>query len=361
MACATHSTRACACEHGGHARAVSVRVLIASPLEAELVERIAALDARVEVIYRPDLLGAPRYVGDHTPPVERNPEQDAEWAGLLASAEVLFDVDPPNVRAGFVDRAPRVRWIQASSSGVGGWIQRLGLVDAPVQVTNAAGIHAVPLAEFALLAMLYFAKRMPRVHADRAARRWERFCGDMLRGHTVGVIGLGAVGREVARVAHAVGMRVLGLRRSAAAGVEDVERVFGPEGLHTLLAESDYVVLIVPSTRDTDALLDTAAIAHMKPGAVLINMARGSVVDEVALVDALRSGHLGGAALDVVRREPLPADSPLWELPNVLITPHSMSTAFGENELLVDLFRDNLRRYLAGEPLRNLVDKRRGY
>ena len=340
---------------------MGVRVLIASPLEAELVARVAAVDPRVDVIYRPDLLGAPRYVGDHTPPVERNPEQAAEWAELLASAEVLFDVDPPNVRAGLVERAPHVRWIQASSSGVGGWIQRLGLVDTPVQVTNAAGVHAVPLAEFALLAMLYFAKRMPLVHADRAARRWERFCGDVLRGRTVGIIGLGAVGREIARVAHAVGMRVIGLRRSAATGVDGVERVFGPEGLHTLLAASDYVVLIVPYTPETDALLDAAAIGQMKPGAVLINIARGSVVDEVALVAALRSGQLGGAALDVVRQEPLPADSPLWDLPNVLITPHSMSTAFGENELLVDLFCDNLRRYLAGEPLRNLVDKRRGY
>jgi phosphoglycerate dehydrogenase-like enzyme len=340
---------------------VSVRVLIASPLEAELVGRIAAVDPRVEVISRPELLGAPRYVGDHTPPVERSPEQAAEWAALLASAEVLFDVDPPNVRVGFVERAPRVRWIQASSSGVGGWIRRLGLVDAPVQVTNAAGIHAVPLAEFALLAMLYFAKRMPLVQAERAERRWERFCGDVLRGRTVGVIGLGAVGREIARLAQAIGMRVLGLRRSAAAGVDGVERVFGPEGLHALLADSDYVVLIVPSTRETEALLDAAAIGHMKPGAVLINIARGSVVDEVALVDALRSGHLGGAALDVVRQEPLPADSPLWDLPNVLITPHSMSTASGENALLADLFCDNLRRYLAGAPLRNLVDKRRGY
>src|SRR5437899_959097 len=158
-------------------RAVSVRILIASPLETEHLARIAAVDPRLEVIYRPDLIGSPRYVGDHTPLVARSEEQSAEWASLLASAEVLFDVDPPNVRAGFVERAPRVSWIQASSSGVGAWIQRLGLVDAPVQVTNAAGIHAVPLAEYALFAMLYFAKRMPLVQADRAARRWGRVCG----------------------------------------------------------------------------------------------------------------------------------------------------------------------------------------
>ena len=142
---------------------------------------------------------------------------------------------------------------------------------------------------------------------------------------------------------------------------EGVERVFGPDRLHALLAESDYVVLIAPSTAETDALLDATAIGHIKTGAVVINMARGNLVDEPALVAALRSGRLAGAALDVFRQEPLPPDSPFWDLPNVLITPHSMSTAYGENELLVELFCDNLRRYLAGEPLRNLVDKRRGY
>ncbi|HEY3061335.1 MAG TPA: D-2-hydroxyacid dehydrogenase [Chloroflexota bacterium] len=329
---------------------MSVRVLIASPLEAELVAHIGALDSRLDVVYRDDLLGTPRYVGDHTPPVERSPEQDNEWAALLASAEVLFDVDRPNVRAGLVERAPRLRWVQASSSGVGEWIRRLGLVETPVQVTNAAGIHAVPLAEFALFAMLYFTKCMPRVSADRAQRRWQRFAGGLLRGQTVGIIGLGAVGTEVSRAASAMGLHVRGVRRSST-----------PDERKTLLAESDFVVLCAPYTAETDTLVNETALQNMKQGAVLINIARGNLVDESALLVALRSGHLAGAALDVFRHEPLPPDSPFWTEPHVLITPHSMSTAVGENALLVDLFCDNLRRYLAGEPLRNLVDKVRGY
>ncbi|HET6318473.1 MAG TPA: NAD(P)-dependent oxidoreductase [Chloroflexota bacterium] len=201
-----------------------MQVLIASPLEAELVARIAAVDEQLEVVYRPDLLGKPRYAGDHTPPVQRTEAQETEWSALLASAEVMFDVDRPNVRAGLATRAPRLRWVQASSSGVGEWIRRLGLMEAPVQVTNAAGIHAAPLAEFALFAMLYFAKRMPLVQADRAARRWERFAGSLLRGPTLGVIGLGRVGREIARLAAALGMRVVGVRRSGVAtdGVAEV-------------------------------------------------------------------------------------------------------------------------------------------
>ena len=339
---------------------MSVRVLIASPLESELVARITAVDARLDVTYRADLLGSPRYPADHTPPVQRSPEQESEWSALLASAEVMFDVDRPNARAGLPLRAPKLRWVQASSSGVGEWIRRLGLLDAPVQVTNAAGVHAAPLAEFVLFAMLYFAKRMPLVQSDRAARRWERFAGSLVRGRTLGIIGLGRVGREIARAAAAVGVRVVGLRRSGVA-LPEVTHTYGPDGLHALLSESDYVVLIAPYTPETDSLLDAAAIASMKPGAVLINIARGSLVDEGALVAALTEGRLAGAALDVFRHEPLPADSPFWALPNVLITPHSMSTAIGENELLVDLFCDNLRRYLDGQPLRNVVDKQRGY
>jgi glyoxylate/hydroxypyruvate reductase len=194
-----------------------VRLLIASPLEAELVERIRAVDPRLEVVYRHDLLGKPRYPADHTPPVERTASQAAEWSELLATAEVMFDVDRPSANAELTRRAPRRRWVQSSSSGVGEWAARLGLLEAPVLVTNAAGVHATPLAEFALFAMLYFAKRMPLVNADRRDRRWERFAGDVLRGRTLGVVALGSVGREVARLGRAIGMRVVGLRRRPAA------------------------------------------------------------------------------------------------------------------------------------------------
>jgi phosphoglycerate dehydrogenase-like enzyme len=141
----------------------------------------------------------------------------------------------------------------------------------------------------------------------------------------------------------------------------DADRVYSPSGLQTVLGESDYVALIVPLTPETAGLLGKAELALMKPGAVLINVGRGQLVDETALVDALRRGHLGGAALDVFTQEPLPVESPLWDMPNVLVTPHSMSTALDENARLVDLFCDNLRRYLAGEALRNVFDRARGY
>ena len=338
-----------------------VNVLIASPLEAELVEHIRAVDARLHVVYRPDLLGTPRYAADHFPPVQRTPEQEREWATLLADVEVMLDVDQPSV-AGFVERAPRVRWVQSSSSGIGEWVRRLGIVESDIVATNAAGIHAAPLAEFVLFAMLYFAKAWPRMAAEQTAHHWQRCAIDTLGGKTLGLIGLGHVGRCVARYASALGVRVLGVRRTPRSdAVDGVAELFGPLEVEPVLRQSDYVVMCVPHTSETIGMIGAAQLAAMKPGAVLINVARGSIVDEPALIEALSGGHLGGAALDVVAREPLAPESPLWDMPNVLVTPHSMSTAVNENHRLTDLFCDNLRRYLAGEPLRNAIDKRRGY
>jgi phosphoglycerate dehydrogenase-like enzyme len=340
----------------------AVRVLIASALESPLVDRIRAVDRRLDVVYRADLVGPPRYPGDHTAPVTRSLAQSAEWTALVAEAEIMFDVDRPSL-GDLARQAPRLRWVQLSSSGVGHLVEQMALGDSPIVVTNAAGVHATPLAEFVLFAMLYFTKRMPRVLADQRRHHWERFALDTLPGKTLGIVGFGQVGRAIARLARTAGLRIVAVRRTSSAVSEspDVDRIYGPAGLRTLLRESDFVALSVPLLPETTGLLGKTDLAAMKPGAVLINVGRGQLVDEVALVDALRSGHLGGAALDVFAKEPLPFASPLWDLPNVLVTPHSMSTALGENELLVDLFCDNLRRYLASEALRNVFDRERGY
>jgi glyoxylate/hydroxypyruvate reductase A len=338
-----------------------VNVLLASPLEAEFVARLQGLDPRLHITYRPDMVGGPRYPADHHPPVQRSAAQAAEWAALLADAEVLLDVDGPSV-TDFLKRVPKLRWIQASSSGIGEWVRRLGIVHSPIVVTNAAGLHSVALAEYVLFVMLYFARRWPLMVAEQRAHHWERCAIDTLEGKTLGIVGLGNVGRMIARMAQPFGVRVIGTRRSLSeTETSDVAAVYGADGLRTLLKESDFVVLIVPHTAETVGLIGAAELACMRPGALLINIARGSVVDERALIEALRSGHLGGAALDVVTREPLNADSPLWDMTNVLITPHSMSTAMTENARLTDLFADNLLRYVNGEPLRNVIDKVRGY
>jgi len=336
-----------------------INVLLASPLEPMLVERIASVDSRLRVVARPELLGQPRYPGDHFPPIQRSDDQTAEWYRLLGEAEVMLDVDQPSAPE-IVRRAPRLRWIQSSSSGVGEWVKRLGLVDTPIIVTNAAGIHATPLAEFVVFAMLYFARQWPHMVAEQRAHHWQRCAIETLAGKTLGIVGLGQVGRRVAELARPFGVRVIGIRRGTAMTAE-VDAVYPMDRLDDLLAQSDYLVLSVPYTHETAGLLDARRLEAMKTGAVLINIARGTIVDESAMVDSLRSGKLGGAALDVFSREPLPGDSPLWDMPNVLVTPHSMSTATDENTRLVNLFCDNLRRYLDGQPLRNEIDKIRGY
>lgn len=339
-----------------------IPVLIASYLEPELVERIRAVEG-TEVIYKPDLLPRPRYVCDHVGhPLTRSEEGERRWRSHLGEAEVMFDFDHTNA-ADLRDLIPRVRWIQATSTGIGQLLIRTGLLDRPIVFTTARGIHAKPLADFTLMAILWFAKDGFRLIRDQAAHRWTRYCGRDIRAATVGIVGFGSIGREVARACRAAGMRVTATRRTASAGDTDPEAdaLFPPDGLHEMLGGADYVVLAMPHTLETERLIGRPEIAAVKPGAVLINAARGAVVDEEALIEALRAGALGGAALDVAAVEPLPADSPLWDLPNVLICPHSASTVETENALLVDLFCENLGRYVRGEPLRNVFDAGRLY
>lgn len=344
---------------GGAAR---LAVLVASYLEPEQVSRIRQTAPEADVLYEPSLLPPPRYPADHYNTIRRSPDDERRWCDLLARADVLFDFDHGHL-ADLPTIAPRVRWVQATSAGIGQLLRRTALDRTDIVFTTASGVHAVPLAEFAALAMLYFAKQAPRMLLQQRDHRWERFAGGELRGRTVAVVGLGKIGTEVARVSRALGLRVTGTRRGGAAAdsdpAVDQQRPLGE--LRELLADADYVVLAVPHTAETEGLIGAAELSRMRRGAVLVNVARGKVVDEPALVDALRSGQLGGAALDVFAQEPLPPESPLWDMPNVLVSPHSASTADSENAKLTDLFCENLRRYLEGRPLLNVFDHVRGY
>lgn len=340
-----------------------VKLLVGSPLDAALVERIRAVDPRLDVTFRPDLLGTPRYEADHHPPANRDAAQEAEFRALLAETEILFDFDTATAPE-LAQIAPRLRWIQASSAGVGQAVVRYGLDHTDIIVTTASGVHAVPLAEFVLLAMLMFTKRYGLLAELKAARRFERFSSGQLPGKTLAIVGPGRVGREIARLARPFGVRVTALGRTPRSPAElGVERVYTRPDLHAMLAEADFVVLIAPHTPETEGMIGAGEIAAMKRGAVLINIARGQLLDEDALLVALREGHLAGAALDVFREEPLPADSPFWELPNVIVNSHSASTSDGEDERIVDIFCENLRHYLAGQPERmgNILDKGRMY
>ncbi len=345
-------------------------VFIATPLEQEHVDRVKAVEPeKVEVIYEPDLLPPTRYVADHTgsESFERTPEQESLWQANLGRANVLWDFPPTaSDGTGGLVYAPRVKWIQATSTGVGRIVERLGLVDTDLIVTTARGVHAGPLAEFALLTLLSHVKRQHRVQEEQRQHRWERFCGDELDGKTLAIVGTGSIGSRVASVGRAFGMRITALARagsSRTAGELEVDRLFPFDRLHEMLAEADALVLAVPHTPETDGLIDRAAFAAVKRGAVFVNVARGQVVDEAALIDALRTGRVAFAGLDVFAVEPLPADSPLWDLPNVIISPHSASTVASENRKITDIFCSNLRCYIEGrqDDMRNVLDKARLY
>jgi phosphoglycerate dehydrogenase-like enzyme len=344
-----------------------VTVMLTSPLEPEHAERIVgAFPDRVEVIFRPDLMPAPRYVADHGDPSwRRNSAQEREWHRLLGQAEVLLDF-PQHEPRPLLELAPRLRWVQTTSAGVGPLVQRLGLQESHLIVTTASGIHAQPLAEFVFAALLFHTKEIGRLQDEQRARQWHRFAGIELAGGTMAIVGPGRIGREIARIARAFRMRVAALGRDydpARAGSLGVDRLYSREELPLLLAEADCLVVCAPLTPETEDLLGAAEFAALKPGAVFINIGRGAIVDEEALLRGLRDGRIAFAALDVFREEPLPSESPFWDMPNVLINPHSASTVLTENAKLTELFVRNLGHYLAGEidQMSPMLDKLRLY
>jgi phosphoglycerate dehydrogenase-like enzyme len=300
------------------------------------------------------------------------PSADEVPPELWGQVEVLYTFstipDP--------ERAPGLRWVQLHSAGANHMVGRPWW-GSDLTITTASGIHAPTIAEYVLMMMLAFAHRLPRmVHHQRQGKwpsqRWRKFVPHELRGATVGVLGYGSIGREVGRLARGFGMRVLGLHRGGEteaakyqlpelAGEDQADRLYTSDRLIEMLPECDYVVLTVPYTSATHHLIDERALRAMKPTVVLINVARGAVVDEVALVRALREGWVAGAGLDVFEQEPLPEDSPLWTMENVLISPHVAGFTPHYDDRGTALFAENLRRYLAGEPLLNQVEREREY
>jgi phosphoglycerate dehydrogenase-like enzyme len=340
-----------------------VTVAICSYFEEEHIERIWAVEERLRVLYREDLVPPPRWPGDHTGPPEwrRSREGEEEFLAMLGEAEVLYDFPRGHVRD-LVRVAPKLRWVQASMAGAGEVAEKAGLQDTDVVVTTASGVYSGPLAEFAMMALLQHVKDLDRLRRDKAEKRWREAHTDTLYGKTLCVVGIGNIGRAVATRARPFGLHVVGVKRTVREDDEAwnyTDELYTTRDLQLALRKADYVVLTLPSTPETHRLLNAEAISTIKRGAYLVNVGRGKVVDEGGLVEALKSGCLSGAALDVFEEEPLPEESPLWELSNVIISPHSTDNVPGlTNELQSELFRDNLRRYLDGKPLVNELDKK---
>ena len=334
-------------------------IMIASPLEAEFVELIRDVDRELDVLYAPDLLPPVRYVADHKgAPFTRTALQQRHWREMLATADILWDFPP----AEDLPLATQLKWIQATSTGVGPTVTSLGLAASNVLITTARGVHAGPLAEFVFMALLSHWRGLPHLKAEQRAHRWVRHCGEAVAGRTLVLIGAGDLARGCAQLARAFDMRVVAVARDPAKPRDHhalFDAVVPTARLHAALAEADAVVVTVPHTAATENLIDAAAFAAMRPGTAFVNIARGQVVDEDALIEALASFRLGFAALDVAREEPLAPDSPLWDMENVLISPHSASTVTAENRKITDIFRHNLRCWLDGrlDQMRNVLDK----
>jgi phosphoglycerate dehydrogenase-like enzyme len=261
-----------------------------------------------------------------------------------------------------LELAPKLRWIHSRSAGVE-YLMFPAVMESAAPLTNARGVFSASLGEFVMAAVLFFAKDFPRMRRSQAARTWDPFDVDWAQGRTMGIVGYGDIGRASAQRARAFGMRVLALRRNLEAARQDplVDEAIPLDRKAELMAQSDYVVVAAPLTPETRGLVGAADIAAMKPSAVLVNVGRGPIVDEEALLSALQHGRIRGAALDVFTTEPLPSEHAFYGLDNVLLSPHCADNTPGWLEGAMRFFLENLERFRSGQPLLNLVDKGRGY
>jgi phosphoglycerate dehydrogenase-like enzyme len=333
----------------------TVNVVVAMDFSDAIMERIRAVSPRLKV-------------ERHYPDVP-----DKVWENV----EVLYTLrhfpDPA--------QASHLRWIQMHTAGIDHAIDQPIMQAQDVEVTNSSGVHAVQTSEFCLMMMMAFAYKLPQILAYQAIPEWPRrphevFAPFHLRGQTLGIVGYGAIGRELARMADALGMQVLAIKRNVMrpadydtyriSGTGDPEgeiplRIYPPEAVASLARESDFLVVVAPLTPNSRALVNADVLAAMKRTAVLINAARGAVIDEAALISALAAQQIAGAALDVFEEEPLPTTSPLWNLDNVIISPHVAGNSAHYHDKCADVFIENLTRYLENRPLLNRVQRDVGY
>ena len=334
-----------------------ILVLITLNFPEPLVERLRALSPRLQIRVHPARTG-----------------QDLP-GDLLADVEVLYTLhalpEPASV--------PNLRWVQFHLSGVDAIVDH-PLLHTDVLVTSLSGASAPQLAEYALMGILALGRRVPRMVADKAAKRWaedrfERFRPVELRGATVGIVGYGSAGREVARLCRAFGATILAVKRDLRSlddrgyrlkelgdpSADLAERLYPPQAVASMAALCDFLVIAAPLTPETRGMIDRRVFEALKPTAYLVDLSRGGLVDHAALVDALSEKKLAGAMLDVFPAEPLPDGSPLWEMPNVLLSPHIAGSSGDYYERATELFGENLRRYLSDQPLLNLYDPQLGY
>ena len=285
---------------------------------------------------------------------------DEKGLAAAADAEVAFSGNNPRRARQLLDATPKLRWYHTISAGVEN-MPLPELAERGIVLTNNSGSYDVVIAEHLMAFVFAASRQLHRYRDSQRAINWEEHEHQELRGATMVVFGMGSIGGEIARLASAIGMRVIGVRRKAGSSEPGIDRVVASDGLADVVGEADYLAIAAPLTPATRGAISREVISRMKPTAWIVNIARGAIVDEPAMVDALQVKRIAGAALDVFTEEPLPRDSPLWKLDNVIITPHNAGSSPRVDERSIALFAENLRRYKAGQPLMNRVDFEAGY
>lgn len=340
-----------------------LRVVVATPLAEAHCELIERLEPRIDLVRDQSLYPPMRHPADFSgdPSFRRTPDQQRAFEDMVDSADVLYgipDVDPAALRR-TADANPGLRWVQTMAAGGGGQVKAAGLSEEQLRrivFTTSAGVHGGPLAEFAVFGLFAGAKDLRRLLDQQHDRNWSgRWEMRQVSEMTVLVVGLGGIGQEVVKKLAGLGATVIGTSRHGKP-VEHVDRLIKVEDIVSTVPEVDAIVLTLPGTAATEKLIGADVFAAVKPGTILVNVGRGTVVDEDALLPALRDGRIGFAALDVFATEPLPENSPLWAEPKLLVSPHTGALNSAEDRLIAELFAGNATRLLDGDELINRVD-----
>ncbi|MDP3949370.1 D-2-hydroxyacid dehydrogenase [Microbacterium sp.] len=342
---------------------VRLRVVVAAPLARELCELLTTLEPRIELVVDQSLLPPMRHPADFSgdPSFRRTPEQQTAYEKMIDTADALYGI--PDVDAAALARTvranPMLRWVHTMAAGGGGQVRAAHLTASELErvaFTTSAGVHGDALAEFAVFGVFAGAKHLPRLVGQQRDREWSgRWMMSQVADQTVLVLGLGGIGAAVAAKLAALGATVIGTTRSGAS-LPGVARTVHPDDVAEVLPHVDAVVSTLPGTDATHHLVGREFLSALKPGATVVNVGRGTVVDESALLDGLDADVVGFAALDVFEVEPLPAESPLWGHPRVLVSPHTAALDAREDRRIAELFAENASRLLDGLPMRNLVD-----
>ena len=336
-------------------------LLIATYIEKKYIDFIKAKFPNIEIIYRIDLIDKPRYQSDHDGyPNHYDSFAQKDWLNFIERADIIFGFNK-NLDPNLDLHAKKVKWIQATSSGIGEYLRKNQyLIKMPnTKFTSAKGVHAKPLAEFCIMVILMWSKKYFQTELLKSKKIWQRFSTNDISNQIVGIVGVGAIGSEIAKYCKYFNMNVFGIKNKKVSNATTIyiDKFFDKTDLLEMAKLVDYLILVAPQTSETNEIVNSKIFDVMKTSSYIINIGRGSLINENHLIRAIENNDISGAALDVFAKEPLPPDSKLWTLENLILFPHLASTTYDENERIVNLFCKNIELFLNNKPLINQFNK----